>query len=73
MQNTWLMFSIGLMFLKFQKQSNRRCGSVEMLDVTGIDESDIRSYECADCFVCDSCRHCEGYRCPDWPVCHYEI
>jgi hypothetical protein len=50
-----------------------RCGSVEMLDVAGIGEFDIRRYECADCSVCDSCRHYEGYRCSDWPVCHYEI
>jgi len=50
-----------------------RCGSVELLDVTGVDESDIRRYECMDCSVCDSCRHYEGYRCADWPTCHYEI
>jgi len=38
----------------------RRCGSIEMLDVNGVDEFTIRRYECADCSVCDSCRHYEG-------------
>lgn len=50
-----------------------RCGSIEMLDVHGIDESDIRRYECEDCAVCDSCRHFEGYKCPDWPSCNYKV
>ena len=49
-----------------------RCGSIEMLDVQGVNESDIVRYECADCSVCDSCRHYEGYRCPDWPNCTYD-
>ena len=51
----------------------RRCGSVEMLDVSGADECDVRRYECADCSVCGSCRHYEGYRCADWPTCDYAI
>jgi hypothetical protein len=51
----------------------RRYSSVEMLDVTGVDESDIRRYECTECGVCDSCRHYDGYKCPDWPGCNYEI
>jgi hypothetical protein len=44
-----------------------------MLDVHEVDEADIRRYECADCAVCDSCCHYEGYKCSDWPACHYEI
>ena len=51
----------------------RRCGAIEMLDVQGADESDIVRYECADCSVCNTCRHHEGYRCSDWPVCDYEV
>jgi hypothetical protein len=50
-----------------------RCGSIEKLDVQGVDASDIRRYECEDCVVCDSCRHFEGYRCPDWPSCNYKV
>ena len=50
-----------------------RCGSIEMLDVRGVDEFIIRMHECAECGVCNSCRHYDGYRCPDWPGCHYEI
>jgi hypothetical protein len=48
-----------------------RCGSIEMLDVEGVDESDIRRYECADCSVCDTCRYYDGYKCSDWPICNY--
>lgn len=51
----------------------RRCGLIEIVDVRGLDQFDIQSYECDDCSVCDSCRHYDGYRCADWPACDYEI
>jgi len=50
-----------------------RCGSTEIVDMGGLDESTIQRYECEDCAVCDSCRHYNGYKCPDWPVCRYEV
>ena len=49
-----------------------RCGSIEMLDVQGLDEYEIERYECAECEICDSCSHYEGCRCPNWPTCPYD-
>ena len=50
-----------------------RCGSNEMVDVQGVDETTIQRYECTDCSICDTCRHYEGYKCPEWPACYYKI